>query len=819
MYTIVLLVLLLITPEAYAGFFDPAPQDESVQLLGTIFGSGIGSIYLGGTPNSALSDMMEMFNFVIVSIGGVIVSYVGTVSTIHTAHEGAMLGKSWSAIWIPIRSIAGVGLMLPSQSSGYSLIQISVAWIVMQGILAADEIWTISMQALQAGLGTGMGNYNAAAQATLNSAGQNIAQQLLNAQICMSTFNAEYADPKSKGQQLYGQTVAPFAIQSSSPSIDPPGNSAANAQGSTVTGTIYFGIQSNPNYQSICGQLPLSVSVKSTDYPASVQANVANFQQDVQNVYNLQVQAITAMLSILQPLASGLVANGSGTPSTKFPIPTSPTSPLVTPTLISQAIQTYSKTMIQAVVPGSYQPNAAAGDGNNMSVLLNNFQVVQQAAQAGIESGWVSAGGFYFLFNRTLQSQVFSAASNDPSKNQSNIPDCSSTCYGNIFNQSGNYSAINDMTVDGFVSNIAPPYTTLLSNGFSDDYVIKMSHYLAWGYQYFVMDTSNGATGTGNPTDPAAPLLGSVANLASSTLTNLTNYFQTTQAGTNIQMPDPIMTLSAIGTSMMISCEGAWVGVVAGMLIVSIIIWLVGVVARFFSGGTVQDLGGSIEIYVYMFVMVMVPIIGLFWTFGATLAIFVPLIPYIIFVCTAMGWLLLVVEAIIAAPIVALGLTLPEGDELGKLEAALGLLTNIFLRPSLMILGFILAARIYAAVIVLINTGIGGIFQIINVNTMFSSLMIIAVYTSFIVSIANVSFSLIYALPNKVLRWMGGVEEKTDVSALNQVKSATEEAAGQVSQQATGAVDTAGDKWSGKSERDEKLQKARDAKRRARKRK
>ena len=148
-----------------------------------------------------------------------------------------------------------------------------------------------------------------------------------------------------------------------------------------------------------------------------------------------------------------------------------------------------------------------------------------------------------------------------------------------------------------------------------------------------------------------------------------------------------------------------------------------------------------------------------------------------IFDLTALGWMLTVVEAIIAAPIIALGLVMPSGDEMGKLEHALMLLANIFLRPLLMVFGFLLAGGVYKAIVTLIDFGMADVMNSIQVNTMFSSLALIAVYTTFIIGVTNQSFSLIYAVPDKILRWLGVSGEQTNVSAVGDVKHAAQRSA------------------------------------------
>ena len=86
-------------------------------------------------------------------------------------------------------------------------------------------------------------------------------------------------------------------------------------------------------------------------------------------------------------------------------------------------------------------------------------------------------------------------------------------------------------------------------------------------------------------------------------------------------------------------------------------------------------------------------IIFIFCTmYGYMFAYYIPFYPYMVFAFASLGWLIAVIEATVAAPIVALGLTHPEGQNevFGKAEQAIMIIINIFLRPSLMIIGYII---------------------------------------------------------------------------------------------------------------------------------
>lgn len=82
-----------------------------------------------------------------------------------------------------------------------------------------------------------------------------------------------------------------------------------------------------------------------------------------------------------------------------------------------------------------------------------------------------------------------------------------------------------------------------------------------------------------------------------------------------------------------------------------------------------------------------------------------------------------------------------------------------------MIFGFLLAGRVYKAIIDLVNFGILEVFDTLKgTESIFSPIVAMIVYAAFIISLVNKCFSLIYAVPDKILRWIGGPSESTDVS-------------------------------------------------------
>lgn len=128
--------------------FKPTPGDVSMVFLGNIFGVVDG--VLAGSGSQIVGEMFGIFNSAVLALGGIILMYTLLVSSLNTAHQGQFLGQKWSSVWVPIRSTVGIGLLLP-KASGYCTMQIFVMWVVVQGVGAADSIWSAALNYLNRG--------------------------------------------------------------------------------------------------------------------------------------------------------------------------------------------------------------------------------------------------------------------------------------------------------------------------------------------------------------------------------------------------------------------------------------------------------------------------------------------------------------------------------------------------------------------------------------------------------------------------------------------------------------------------------------------
>ena len=147
------------------------------------------------------------------------------------------------------------------------------------------------------------------------------------------------------------------------------------------------------------------------------------------------------------------------------------------------------------------------------------------------------------------------------------------------------------------------------------------------------------------------------------------------------------------------------------------------------------------------------------FSIGAVLGIYLPLIPYTIYLMGAVGWLMATIEAMVAGPIIALGILSPSGQHelLGKSEPAVMIIFNLILRPALMVFGMMASMFVAAVVVTMINQGFAKVaFNIISAPGLVEGIFFMMAYTSLLVMALNKVFSLIHVIPEKVLTYIGG---------------------------------------------------------------
>ncbi len=281
--------------------FTVNPSDFSLSLLERTFGA-VGNV-LHGQGNEIVGSMLGIFNAVWIIIIGLGVLFVVWDSIMHAAHSGEMMrGHGKKTAFTIIRIVIGFCLVVPSKTTGYSLAQDGVMWVVVQGVGLADKVTQKIHDYMQAG-GLPFTTEPSSADdiATLIP----IAANILKSEVCMFKLQDILNDKKKKEDD---------ALKAAGQDPKPPSDADTIGYGirmEDTSGFVTFGSK-NPNYNqddpasnqylSECGRttwkIEVQLPISSDTERASVKKTLAGYLR----------AAVTEMVISLQPAARELAS-------------------------------------------------------------------------------------------------------------------------------------------------------------------------------------------------------------------------------------------------------------------------------------------------------------------------------------------------------------------------------------------------------------------------------------------------------------------------------------------------------------------------------
>lgn len=236
------LSVLLIPGLAFAQF-TPSPDDLSIKILDQLFGG------LFNNGNDVFGKGVLVFNGAILTIGGILAAYTLISGTLMTAHDGEMLGKKFSSVWIPIRYSVGTALVLPVLPGGYCIMSALVATCISFGVGLASSVWDAFME-----------HPTQSANVSFPTTGRaeiiKLAENAFTASVCVEAYK-KFVNDSQKDNSVLG-----FSKYNFTKGIDKNGN-------------YVYGYSGN---ESACGSITKPDAVKNVDskVPDHTLTNVAS---------------------------------------------------------------------------------------------------------------------------------------------------------------------------------------------------------------------------------------------------------------------------------------------------------------------------------------------------------------------------------------------------------------------------------------------------------------------------------------------------------------------------------------------------------------
>lgn len=738
-------------------FFKVSPDDQSVFYLGQIFGY-VGNVLPVKNAPLILGSMFKTFNTIALTLGAAVLIYTTVVGLLMTAHEGEFLGKGkWNGLWTPLRLLFGIIALFP-MPSGYSILQYFFVWIMIQGVGAADTLWNTTLTYINiAGSPTATIPLD-----TLKTTG-NITQLFQNL-TCQASSRAGYSntynigrrtlyyyfcgDPQNAGSIFCRTGQQEMLDATNGPQVTTVNNNVTYSIGpqgqcGSMTYDSCRDVNSATDFKGRLKYVACSAQVEALKAIVVTLGGIANQIVDTDHDY---LEFVTNVSSEYKPPA--FIKNfctakqikeccyykPSTNPLDPTPVPCSDIGSF--PLINDNKGQDYSNAsegaFNQLYYPFKIQPTFGNSDFLKKAVTFYTENIVSKVT-AFINSqppdkltdwladaqrlGWLLAGSFYYRM---------------------------SASSGN------NLDAANP-------SLIVPPWPNNGGGGYRYNY--NGVKYLMATLQAQSEKNSNFASGS-------MPELKPIGNLVQSASGQLFSSFMNLLTGgrPGEMVKNPLVAIHGFGHDMI---NIAVISFVVFITVVGIATLLGSIVVSGLGTFVATGIGQMFTVIGMIMMPIIMALIGSLYVFGGTLSVYVPLIPYIFFTLGGIGWFIATVEAMVAAPLVALGIITPGGhDILGHAQPGLMIMLNVLLRPTLMIFGLIASILILNVAITLVNNTFLGVMNIITTGTpgdvtqpgLLELMLFIASYTFLILSIANKSFALIYRIPERIFVYIGGHE-------------------------------------------------------------
>lgn len=641
------------------GVFDVKDTDQSKKIfLDTLFGP-----LVGGSDTNGFGEIIGIFNGAMLILGGVLVAYTLIAGTMSTAHDGEMLGKRWSSLWIPIRTSVGAALLFPINGT-YCAVQYVVMWIALQGIGFANKI-------VDAFIDRQFSN-----DTFVPPSNYGARREMLEKWLIASTCQKSTSIFKQAAQ---GTSAAIFnPIQSHSQAND--------AISAGLTGRTYM-------YGPVgaCGIVYMSKGTPS-DMISMSDENFMTFNGDQfkEALYEANIAQMPGAKSKIDALAEK-IASGSDTNED-----------------------------LRAEVAGTLDGIAQDWDNTVKKTAVDQLKASTNSlfVKDVKEDGWLLLGGWYMEIARK---QDFI------SKAMSNTPITTSNAYERVIEQEkdgGGGLSWKSLFPIGFALDQMSRFDEHSANS-----IKRAKAFSSYTYNNMGSNALNDATNT------------------SSAGSYLVKWFITPDYKSMFDSnadytQNPVIMAQNLGRNMV-----GWgtAGYVAG---ISVILFL----DREVLGNSTAKLSAMSPM--------LTAISGTIIVTGAFLSVYPPMLPYVLWIGAILGWVIFLVESIIAAPLWVVAQIAPDGDGVvGKGGQGYMLVLSLFMRPALMVLGFISAVIVMKPMGYLINSTFLGAFMNGASPSWYgivTSIMGCILYATLMVSVISKVFALIHVIPDKILRWMGG---------------------------------------------------------------
>ena len=791
--------------------FAPGSGDLSMTYLGLVFGSVPGS-GLGGGTNQLIGQIFSVFNTGVLVMTMGVVGYTVFTSTVGISQEGSGAFQTKISPWVTLRITAGSSLLIPS-FSGYSAIQVLVMTIVVKGIGFANLIWDEVVDYVS-------GNHAVISGATWQGSGAND----LSARNANTISNLKAID--LSGLEKMGACV--WAYNQLSPGQQGP-VATSDADANTITISAY---DASGDPQS-CG----TIEVGTSSILGAVQLSATTIIGSVISQLNANSDATACTENsngttcantesfyyhawdILRAKAADI--DNSSEETTTWQSEAKNRGWITAAAYYSHLTGAYEKNTSATVSLPSYESQSTDLDGQITITPTDGPINYQAKINAFYLSGTDQKSIYDSFIDQKLPAPTEATNVSGPA---TQIATAILGGYGQTFGSSWSKGPIGLKMlgmaggIDGVSLFGGQPY-------FAFDHMVVLTNTVVTKLTgCSVAKCQDG----GDFNKAGCTLLKKQAEACNETYSQDNGFLGMLYKQQNGYAFDPLNEMRSLGVVMISAAVNYWkttldvmyqktttlawstygariaINLPLSMITAGAYGWAPGF--SMVSQGVQTVLNSMLDIVVGLIreaLTVYLPfgtaLATTFFGMGVVLGIYLPFMPYLLYIFGAIGWLIGVAESLVAAPLVAMGITHPEGhDLLGKAEQSLMLLLGIFVRPATMLIGFIFAINLASVAVSLLNIGFMNVFidfiSDSSSDPLVGSINLVGtmlVYTYVMMSVLDQAYSLIYQIPDRILRWIGGPADSPGAGAAQaarEVKQQTQSAGSQAGQGAGSAM-------------------------------
>lgn len=688
--------------------FVPTDGDYAVDVLQRLFGDTIAS--LAGrsgeaTGSAILTTVIGTFNVAVLFFATVVAAYLMYQLFLDTARDGEAGGRENNLAVTALRAGSGAALLLPVKG-GFSVVQILVLQLLLWGAGFGDYVWKTTATELQT-----TATYTAS---TANSGDSFVTARKLASVLATRTagylcaYHANEIDDVLAGREIGDVDDKEYWKNRA---IQPIGPIEIRRGNATEALNWYFGTDDRYDARSqMCGSTKLIAEAPPSEPLGNdIYSTSSEFASTLTQITNTVVSdnaiaAIKRLDATAILLAKAIYKQGRNTDAYKA--------------VIKNAVSAETQNFIMGVTNSVTSGTAA----QNLGPLKKSF------LEATTDNGWMFAG----VWQRALASYVtkLNAARNQLSFVNSSEVDPKSAAT----------------SVWGMLTGYSPTEKALFSK-------------IDANFDY-LSNLEGAYVEAGEPNPSSTTTLEKVAanNQEQSSLLSMQwlysqmfNASKTPDAST--QWNDPLIEIQELGQKTIL-VGGFTIGGagLTGMLgkAASVVTAMTGNIPGSIAAASAIYAADIISYFGYALLIA-----------GIILAIMLPFFPFVYFLSGVFGWVIMAIEAVVAAPIWILLTFAPHrsGDIIGTNKQGMLLMIGVFFRPVLMIIGLLACFLVMRVGLDFVNIMFTGIYMIIApdfaISNMFLALGLIGMYVLTLITIVSNSSALITGLGDAVMEFIG----------------------------------------------------------------